>query len=184
MTGPSPVEIALAYHAGTKHLPGRYAPSLGYMDWDTQPDPFRRLHGAPLVPLDLVPPGDEPRYEVAFLVGGVAPAPLDRRSVARLFFDSLALSAWKQAGTTRWALRVNPSSGNLHPTEGYLVAGPASGLHPRPAIYHYSPLAHAMELRLELSDEAWARIAAQLPEGSVLIGLTSIHWRESWKYGE
>jgi hypothetical protein len=23
-----------------------------------------------------------------------------------------------------WALRVNPSSGNLHPTEGYLLCGP------------------------------------------------------------
>ena len=100
------------------------------------------------------------------------------------FQDALALSAWKQAGSSRWSLRVNPSSGNLHPTEGYLVAGPIAGLHPRPAVYHYTPFEHALELRAELSGEAWLKIAAQLPEGAVLVGLTSIHWRESWKYGE
>ncbi|TVR64991.1 MAG: hypothetical protein EA420_04215 [Candidatus Competibacteraceae bacterium] len=32
---------------------------------------------------------------------------------------SLGLSAWKQHRGSRWALRCNPSSGNLHPTEGY-----------------------------------------------------------------
>ena len=87
-------------------------------------------------------------------------------------------------GTARWALRVNPSSGNLHPTEGYLIAGPIAGLHPRPAVFHYAPLEHALELRAELSEDAWLKIAAQLPKSAVLVGLTSIHWRESWKYGE
>ena len=66
-------------------------------------------------------------------------------------------------GTSRWSLRVNPSSGNLHPTEGYLVAGPIAGLHPRPAVYHYTPFEHALELRAELSGEAWLKIAAQHP---------------------
>jgi nitroreductase len=34
-----------------------------------------------------------------------------------------------------------------------------------------------------LSDEVWAGLLGELPPGW-LIGLTSIHWRESWKYGE
>jgi SagB-type dehydrogenase family enzyme len=178
------LETTLAYHARTKHYPGRYARSLGHMDWATQPDPFRRFGGAPLHPLDLVPPGDQPRYERAFFLGSVRPAPPDRRWVSQLFHDSLALSAWKQAGGERWSLRVNPSSGNLHPTEGYLVAGPIEGLHDRPAVFHYAPHEHALERRADLSDEAWAALAVQLPPGSVLVGLTSIHWREAWKYGE
>jgi SagB-type dehydrogenase family enzyme len=183
--GSSPaLDVTLAYHERTKHRPGRFAPALGYMDWDTQPDPFRRFEGAALLPLDFLPPGPEPRYEPAFALGHVAPAPLDRASVSQLFQDALALSAWKQAGSSRWSLRVNPSSGNLHPTEGYLVAGPIAGLHPRPAVYHYTALEHALELRVELSGEAWLEIAARLPEGAVLVGLTSIYWRESWKYGE
>jgi SagB-type dehydrogenase family enzyme len=183
MTNPS-LPVTLAYHERTKHRPFRYAASLGYMDWATQPDPFRRFEGAPLLPLDFVPPGDEPRYDDAFVAGGIAPAGLDRCSISQLFQDALALSAWKQAGRARWALRVNPSSGNLHPTEGYLVAGPIAGLHDRPAVYHYAPFEHALERRAELSGHAWSTIAAQLPQDAVLVGLTSIYWREAWKYGE
>ncbi len=33
----------------------------------------------------------------------------------------MALSAWKQHGASKWSLRVNPSSGNLHPTEAYAI---------------------------------------------------------------
>ena len=178
------LEITLAYHERTKHHPGRYARALGHMDWATQPDPFRRFDGAALHPLDLVPPGDRPRYEPAFFLGNIPPAPLDRRWVSQVWHDSLALSAWKQAGDQRWSLRVNPSSGNLHPTEGYLITGPVEGLHHRPAVYHYAPHEHALERRAELSDEAWTTLSTQLPPGSVLVGLTSIHWREAWKYGE
>ena len=179
----SALDITRAYHERTKHHPFRFAPSLGYMDWDTQPDPFRRYAGAAVLPLSLLPAGPEPRYEQAFALGRIARTPLDRVSISQLFQDALALSSWKQSGNSRWALRVNPSSGNLHPTEGYLVAGPIAGLHPRPAVYHYTPFEHALELRAELTDEAWLKIAAQLPEGAVLVGLTSIHLRESWKYG-
>jgi SagB-type dehydrogenase family enzyme len=181
---PSALHMTLAYHERTKHWPFRFAAALGYMDWNTQPDPFRRFEGAAGLPLDLLPVGPEPRYEPAFAFGHIARTPLDRVSISQLFQDALALSSWKQAGRSRWSLRVNPSSGNLHPTEGYLVAGPIAGLHPGPAVYHYTPFEHALELRVELSNEAWLKIAAQLPEGAVLVGLTSIHWRESWKYGE
>lgn len=178
------VTTVFAYHERTKHFPGRYARSPAHMDWATQPDPFRRFEGATLVHLDFVPAEDHPGYAAAFVPGIIPSAPLGRPSVSQLFQDSLALSAWKKSGDARWPLRVNPSSGNLHPTEGYLVAGPIPGLSPRPAVYHYAPHEHALERRADLSDQAWAALAEQLPPGSVLIGLTSIHWRESWKYGE
>ena len=178
------LDTTLVYHERSKHHPFQFAPALGYMDWDTQPDPFRRFEGAPVFPLDLTGIAPDPGYAATFTLGEIAAAPLDRASISRLFHDALALSAWKQAGAARWALRVNPSSGNLHPTEGYLIAGPVAGLHPRPAVYHYVPLLHALELRAELPDVAWREISAQLPTGAVLVGLTSIYWRESWKYGE
>jgi SagB-type dehydrogenase family enzyme len=189
MSTPTPARAealatTLAYHERTKHYPGRFARALGYMDWATQPDPFRRFADAPLLSLDLVPAGDQPLYEPAFVLGNLSPAPLDRRSVSQLLHDSLALSAWKQAGGERWSLRVNPSSGNLHPTEGYLIAGPIDGLHASPAVYHYAPHEHALERRADLSHRAWQALAEQLAPRSVLVGLTSIHWRESWKYGE
>jgi SagB-type dehydrogenase family enzyme len=183
-TPAAPLAPVFAYHERSKHHPSRYARASAAMNWATQPDPFRRFEGAPLLPLDLVPAEDQPRYESAFIPGSIPPAQPGLLAVSQLFQDSLALSAWKQSGDARWPLRVNPSSGNLHPTEGYLVAGPIQGLHPKPAVYHYAPYEHALERRANLSDQAWAALAAQLPPGSVLVGLTSIHWRESWKYGE
>jgi hypothetical protein len=118
------LETTLSYHARTKHRPFRYARGPGELDWGTQPHPFRRYLGAEAVPLALVPAGDEPCYEPAFVEGRVPAAPLDAASVAQLFFDALGLSAWKRASTgERWSLRTNPSSGNLHPTEAYLVCG-------------------------------------------------------------
>jgi len=188
--GRTPLQRTLAYHQRTKHHPHRFATSLGYLDWDTQPDPFRRYKGAQLLPLDLVEPADEPGYESAFWRGLLPSQPITRRTVSVLFQDSLALSAWKQvtdpAGQVlgRWALRVNPSSGNLHPTEGYLIAGPIPGLAERPAVYHYAPHEHGLELRRQLGEEEWRGLSEQLPPNTLLIGLTSVYWRESWKYGE
>lgn len=179
---PSPEEVVRAYHDRTKHHPQRYAASLGYLDWDHQPDPFRRWRGAPRVDLDLVPPGDSPRFEAATLEGALPPRPLDRAAISQLFMDALALSAWKQAGEARWSLRVDPSSGNLHPTEGWLVAPAVPGLSEAPAVWHYRPDLHALEERARLSPEQWQGLG--LPAGSVLVALSSIWWRESWKYGE
>ena len=139
---------------------------------------------APLIKLAHVPPGDEPPYAAGFLIGHVPPAPLDFASISQLFFDSLALSAWKQYGGERWALRVNPSSGNLHPTEGYLICGPVPGLTETPMVAHYAPREHALEVRATFPLDVWQALTAGLPPATVLVGLTSIHWREAWKYGQ
>ena len=122
------LEQILAYHDATKHQLHRYARGPGGLDWANQPDPFRRYAGAPLIKLDHIPPGEQPFYEPVFVEGHIPARPLDRASLSQLFYDSLALSAWKQVGDTRWSLRVNPSSGNLHPTEGYLICGPVPGV--------------------------------------------------------
>jgi len=172
------------YHSATCHHFFRSARGPGELDWATQPDPFRRYPGAPLIPLDHVPIEGGPRYVDVFGAGSVEPASVDRKSVSRLFEDSLALSAWKQYGDSRWALRVNPSSGNLHPTEGYLLCGPVEGLCTVPMLAHYAPREHGLEVRAEIPAEAWRELAEGLPPGSFFVGIASIHWREAWKYGE
>ena len=96
---------------------------------------------------------------------------------------ALGLSAWKRFNASRWALRVNPSSGNLHPTEAYVVSGALPGLADRPAVYHYAADRHALELRCIFDEGAWERACGGRPD-VVLVALTSIHWREAWKYGE
>ena len=179
----SDLEIIYEYHDRTKHHLHRYALSLGYMDWSSQPDPFRRYNKSTIFPLDHPQTTSAPTYDSLFYIRQPA-APLNRESISRLFYESLAISAWKQAGNNRWSLRVNPSSGDLHPTEAYLIAGPVAGLTDEAAVYHYSPFKHELEHRVTLTDREWESICQYLPRDSLLIVLTSIYWRESWKYGE
>ena len=171
-------------HQATKHHFHAYARGPHQLDWATQPNPFRRYQGAPLIALDPIPPSLEPLYHEAFVEGHVPLQPFTHRHVSQLFSDSLALSAWKQAGDSSWALRINPSSGNLHPTEGYLVCGPIAELCTIPMVCHYAPAEHALERRAEFPLKTWQALTQGLPEPVLLVGFTSVHWREAWKYGE
>jgi len=181
----TPLTTVLAYHEATKHRFDGYARGPGRMDWATQPDPFRRYQGTGLILLERDEPGDEPSYsDVVSGFGVIPPAPPDLRSVSRLLYDSMSLSAWKSAGGTSWPLRINPSSGNLHPTECYLLCGAVEGLCAAPLVSHYAPGEHGLEVRAEIPVETWQKLCGNLPEGTMFLGLSSIHWRESWKYGE
>jgi SagB-type dehydrogenase family enzyme len=106
-----------------------------------------------------------------------APRPLDLDGVATLLELSLGLSAWKSFRGSTWALRCNPSSGNLHPTEGYVACPGLPGL--ARGVHHYVSRDHVLERRAE-PVAGWD---AAFHEAGVIIGLASIHWREAWKYG-
>ena len=166
--------ISLIYHDQTKHHFNRFARSLGYLDWAAQPDPFRRYRGAPTIELPRGALADRVPYEALF-DGSAVPAPVSEPSIGEFLRCSMGLSAWKQYGASRWALRVNPSSGNLHPTETYLIH--------RGRVCHYAPREHALEERCILGAGGWAEYMPE-EEGAFLVALTSIHWREAWKYGE
>ncbi|HVZ20475.1 MAG TPA: SagB/ThcOx family dehydrogenase [Vicinamibacterales bacterium] len=177
------------YHDGTKHHFQRFARSLGYLDWASQPKPFRTFAGAasfPLYPAPGAPAGTYAPHAVTFdqaCRSGVAAEPLSAAALGDLLRHALGLSAWKQFNASRWSLRVNPSSGNLHPTEAYVLAPALAGLADAPAVYHYAADRHALELRGRFDDDAWAHAVGGRRD-IVFIALTSIHWREAWKYGE
>ena len=183
-----------SYHDGTKHHFNRFARSLGYLDWASQPNPFRSFAGA--TEHALYPRRDaagsalhSPDSAIPPSSASGRPVPVEGRNpdsameIGDLLRHSLGLSAWKQFRESRWSLRVNPSSGNLHPTEAYLVAGAVAGVSDAPAVYHYAPDRHALEQRCIVDPAAWTKAMAG-DEDAWLIALTSIHWREAWKYGE
>jgi len=174
-------EAVLRYHARSTHQPDRYAPGPGYLDWASQPEPFRTWTGAPAVELPVASDvtaswGDLHRP------GAVPSRPLDRRSIGAFLELAFGITAWKEHRGARWALRANPSSGNLHPTEAYVLVPQSPGL---PAgLHHYVSRDHVLERRLTPSAASAAALERRLPEGAFLAGLASIHWREAWKYGE
>ena len=174
----APREALLEYHERSKHRINRYAPGPGGLDWKNQPKPFREFDGAPRIELPLAAGTLATRYNDVRR-GSLPPArAFDLDSIAILFELALGLSAWKAYGANRWALRCNPSSGNLHPTEGYLLCPPLAGL--PGGLYHYLSRDHVLERRATIAGPRWAEAFAAR---GIAVGISSIHWREAWKYG-
>ncbi len=170
----------LAYHARTKHRFEAYAEGPGQLDWDAQPEAFRRYPGASLLELPL----SADRFERPYGQLGQPPAQAiaaDLASLGALLELSFGISAWKSWGPSRWALRCNPSSGNLHPVEAYVLSAGLPGM--PDGMHHYDPKDHLLEGRaLRPADHP-----ADHPADNsrwLAIGLSSIMWREAWKYGE
>ena len=172
----------LHYHERTKHHPHRFARSAGYMDWDNQPSPFRTYAGSRTLALPLTDADPPLDYADLFRPEAPAPAPMNRSAVGTLFELSLALSAWKAIPGHRWALRINPSSGNLHPTEAHMIAMGVSDL--PDGIYHYHPHGHELEERAVIAPHQARVLAPCCPPPCLIVALSSIFWREAWKYGE
>jgi len=167
------------YHEATKHHLQRYAAGPEALDWDDQPEAFRWYEGAEKIDLPLLesnsPGSADQSYAALHTPATIAPQPLTVATIASLFELSLGLSAWKEYGDARWALRCNPSSGNLHAEEGYAIINDVDQL--TAGVYHYLSRDHQLEQRCCFA-------APALPDNHFLIGLSSIHWREAWKYGE
>ena len=191
-------ERLFAYHQATKHTYHSVRENAHYLDWNNQPDPFRIYEGAPVTVLAPEPGfpdagtfgamgalGGGPRTTGEIDFDDSNPIQLDAVWLSRLLWHSMAVSAWKKIPSTgsRYSLRVNPSSGNLHPTETYLALNGFTDVDD--GLYHYRADRHALELR---SPGAWTQHLAEallIPwaaESSLIVGHTSIFWREAWKY--
>ena len=187
------------YHEFTKHTVEKLRRAPHYLDWANMPNPYRHYEGVPL--LDL--PADPPAPQISALevlegkLGNTFAKDATQNAGARdaakdggenagekngaaflsqLMFYSASISATKRTAASTYALRVNPSSGNLHPTEFHFCT---RGLVDWPdGLYHYRPSSHMAEQRaigdlvLKLTDTA----------APLVFVLTSIVWREAWKY--
>lgn len=180
------LQIVRAYHQRTKHRFETYAAGPDSLDWEAQPAPFRHFAGASEIPLPIFA---ENLHDTALLAAltrpfstltaPIQPLPCSLTTLGAMLHLALGITAWKSYGPDRWAVRANPSSGNLHPTEAYVLA---SGLKIIPdGIYHYRAEDHTLERR---ADIAVLSDMAPLATPALQIALSSVMWREAWKYGE
>ena len=169
------------YHQSTKHSVESLSRAPHALDWANMPDPFRHYEGVPVLDLPADPPVPEtPALEVLHGLAGATRAADGPAFLSQLLFYSASISASKRVPSTgyRYALRVNPSSGNLHPTEFHFLT---RGLKDWPdGLYHYRPSSHMAEQRALGGRE----IALGGSSAPVAFVLTSIAWREAWKYGD
>jgi SagB-type dehydrogenase family enzyme len=169
------------YHELTKHSPESLRRAAGGLDWRNMPDPFRHYEGVPVLDLPADPLLPQvPALDILRGAPAAAPVTDGAALLSSLLFYSAAISASKRVPSTgyKYALRVNPSSGNLHPTEFHFIT---SGLNEWPdGLYHYRPSSHMVEQRaLGLTS-----LIPEVTSAPVMFVLTSIAWREAWKYRE
>jgi SagB-type dehydrogenase family enzyme len=176
------LQTVRAYHQRTKHRFEAYAAGPDSLDWEAQPAPFRHFAEASEIPLPIFA---ESLHDTALLAtltrpfstltAPIQPLPCSLITLGAMLHLALGITAWKSYGPDRWAVRANPSSGNLHPIEGYVLA---HGLKIIPdGIYHYRAEDHTLERRADI-----AVLPGNAP--SLQIALSSVMWREAWKYGE
>jgi SagB-type dehydrogenase family enzyme len=169
------------YHEATKHSVESLRRAPHTLDWANMPNPFRHYEGVPVLDLPADPPAPEtPALEILRGVSGLTPAHEGATFLSQLLFYSAAISASKRVSSTgyRYTLRVNPSSGNLHPTEFHFRT---RGVKEWPdGLYHYRPSTHMAEQRA-LGDVEMKLGGSSAP---LVFVLTSITWREAWKYGD
>ena len=115
------------YHEASKHYFERHAASPGALDWANLPNPFRFYDGITPFLLPLLKKDPEGAHLDLYERGNNYSWDLTVESVAAFLELSLGLSAKKSLHGSAWSLRMNPSSGNLHPTEAYLLLPPMKG---------------------------------------------------------
>ena len=166
------------YHEATKHQLGSVRGHV--LDWASMPDPFRRYTGVPVLDLPADPPSPEiSALDVLLGNSGTTSVVDGPHFLSQILYYSASISACKRVPSSgyEYALRVNPSSGNLHPTEFHFIT---HGLRGWPdGAYHYDPSRHMAEQR------GCGAFKMELADGPapIVFVLTSIVWREAWKYG-
>ncbi|ALP52977.1 nitroreductase [Candidatus Tenderia electrophaga] len=168
-------DVVRHYHDITKHQLQRYAAGPQALDWDDQPEAFRWFEGAAKTDLPLIADRLASLYIDIYAPDTIEAQPLTLENLGGLLELALGLSAWKRYGEARWALRCNPSSGNLHAEEAYVICNTLGDL--AGGVHHYLSRDHQLEQRCVFQDDV-------LPPDTLLIGISAIHWREAWKYGE
>lgn len=172
------------YHEATKHSEIRLQTSAHYLDWANKPSQFKIYED--LESLSL--PRDFPRPEAEPLgvILGRSPQKEERvfrlGGLAELLYFSAGLNRKYRFGSEVHYMRVASATGALYPIELYVIAGDVVGL--EPGVYHFDPLAFQLS-RIRKGDfraELAAASSENLATAPAILALTSLAWKNAWKY--
>lgn len=173
------------YHEATKHSWEKLYQDNHTLDWSNQPDPFRTYPDCPKIVLGSSFEKMSGHVSKVWFHQNITPRsePITLSTISTLLYYSMAISAWKSySGIEPWSLRVNPSSGDLHPTETHLYTHRVAGV--PDGAYHYFVKDHLLEQRAvgDVVPSLWKMLGGDSPAPPVIMGLNTIFWREAWKY--
>ncbi|MBI2337520.1 MAG: SagB family peptide dehydrogenase [Deltaproteobacteria bacterium] len=153
-------------------------------DWNQQPAPFRHFQQGPLLLLEPHPTTPLISLSQTFsnLVNVETHSLLDLTTLSQIFKYSLSIREWREIPNSglRYPLRVNPSCGNLHPEEIYVMLGSEMV-----GLYHYNLLEQCLEKRQSEDLRLLIAKATGYPElanQTAIAVVTGIGCRQYWKY--
>jgi SagB-type dehydrogenase family enzyme len=181
------IKAAWAYHNGTKHSYQSIRANPHYLDWETQPLPFKIY--PELEPIAL---SQEISSSAMPALSAISAFPASRQGATRLSRETLTALLFLCAGITRRRtypggeilFRAAACTGALYHIDLYLVCGEIEDL--AAGVYHFSP--HDFSLRcLRRGDFRAVLVAASGAEPAIagapcIVISASTFWRNAWKY--
>ena len=181
------IKYALEYHEETKHSELSIRSSNHYLDWDNRPSPFKFYSNIP--PVDLPINFPSPSLNVITMKDSSYEFPpinteINTKLLSSLLFYSSGITRQIKLAHGRYFMRAAPATGALYPIEVYIVSGNINGL--RAGVYHFCPgLFNLTKLRDGDYRLLLSRAAGKdekIKDSPFTIILTSIAWRNAWKY--
>src|SRR6185436_4226527 len=183
------IKYALKYHEETKHSEFNIRSSSHYLDWDNKPNAFKFYSKIPSTALPVDFP--TPDQNVVTMIDTVqvsssvsANIDIDIKLLSSLLFFSSGITRQIKFPQGKYLMRAAPATGALYPIEVYIVSKNIYGL--QAGIYHFCPgqftltILREGDYRLLLAEVAGDN--DQIKNSPFTIILSSIAWRNAWKY--
>jgi SagB-type dehydrogenase family enzyme len=188
------IKYALDYHEATKHSEISIMTSRHYLDLADRPLPFKiytELSSYPL-PLDFPQPTLNAITSLSKIYpqtsesisGDANITVIDIKRVAEILFFSGGITREIKYPFSTFYMRAASATGALYPIELYIICQDLTDL--KAGVYHFGPADFGLtqirkgDYRPELAASAGDNLA--IVTAPITIILTSIAWRNAWKY--
>src|SRR5437773_4045310 len=175
---------ALRYHEATKHSELSLRMSPHYLDWDNKPSPFKVYKNLPMksLPHEFPYPSESSLKALKGHETHNSNKAVDLQDLTEILFFSAGLTRKMKIGGETQYMRAASATGALYPIELYIVSSGIPGLDA--GIYHFNPLSFAL---VQLREGDYGPELAAATNGAtalspLTIALTSLAWRNAWKY--
>lgn len=181
------IKYALVYHQETKHSPTSIRLSNHYLDWDNKPKPFKFYTNIPSIPLPVdfpLPSLNGITMKERDQISSSQNNKISTELLSSILFFSSGITRQIKFPHGRYFMRAAPATGALYPIELYIVCENVNGL--QAGVYHFCPGQFSLtklregDYRQLLSEAAGSDPAIKNSPFTVV--LTSIAWRNAWKY--
>lgn len=169
-------EIIMYYHKESMHTETESSRVIKQRDWHSQPNSCKRFSGSRFIQLPTeFQEQNTVKYVDLFKLKDSKK--ITKETISELCYYGCSISAFKY----NYFKRVNASSGGLQPIEVYIICDQIEN---SPKLYHYVAKNHGLEIRADFDSDLWNQLKEMISTDFFLIGISSISWREVWKYGE